>query len=462
MLKTAQLPYCLISIGLLLFVVGLPSWAQVLTLEGALEATLAQYPTLTAQRAALDAVRANQRVIRDNRLPNVRLHDQINVGTANGISGSYFSLGLIVPTSGGRRAQNRMDLASGNIALASMDWEMYNFGRFTAEDKLARADIAVSEASLEREQFGLRQVVINTYLESIRLRQSLAIEQRNFARVDTVRRIISNLVRNGIRPGLDSSLATVAFSKAKLAYWQVLEDYRETTIQLATLTGRPVALLQVDTTFRVASLMTQPTGEQPTEAHPLLRFQNRLVTRQTAEIDLIRKAALPRVSLLTAAWARGSSLDVENKFGPLESGLVYSRTNFLLGVAATLNLTDLRRANSRTQLQQFRVQEAVSQLSVERVQLQNALTTADSLLAVVRLKLTELPTALRSANDVYNQRLSLYNNGLETILGLTDALQLLSSVEKDYVEAQNRAARLRLQRAYATNNFEEFFTLFRR
>ena len=460
--KTAQLSYRLISLSLVLFGLGFPTWAQVLTLEGALEATFAQYPTLAAQRSALDAVRANQRVIRDNRLPNVRLHDQINVGTANGLSGSYFSLGLIVPTSGGRRTQNRMGLASGNIALASMDWEVYNFGRFAAEDKLARADIAVGEASLEREQFGLRQAVINTYLELIRLRQSLAIEQRNFARVDTVRRIIGNLVRNGIKPGLDSSLALVAFSKAKLAYWNVLEDYREANIQLATLTGRSVATLQVDTTFRVASLTTTATPGQPAESHPLLRFQNQLVTRQTAEIDLIRKAALPRVSLLTAAWARGTSLDVENNFGPLESGLVYSRTNFLLGVAATINLTDLRRANSRTQLQQFRVQEATNQLSVERVQLQNALTTADSLLAVVQLKLTELPTALRSANDVYNQRLSLYNNGLETILSLTDALQLLSLVEKDYVEAQNRAVRLRLQRAYATNNFEEFYTLFRR
>ncbi|MBC8154451.1 MAG: hypothetical protein H7Z72_16225, partial [Bacteroidetes bacterium] len=132
------------------------SLGQVLTLEGAVEATFAQYPTLATQRSALDAIRANQRVVRDNRLPNVRLHDQIDVGTANGISGSYFSLGLIVPTSGGRRGENRMDLASGNIALASMDWEVYNFGRFAAEDQLARAEIAIGEAGLEREQFGLR------------------------------------------------------------------------------------------------------------------------------------------------------------------------------------------------------------------------------------------------------------------------------------------------------------------
>ncbi len=461
MAKTGRLLTQLIIIGTLLFGVLHSAGAQVLTLEGALEATFSQYPTLAAQRSALDAIRANQRIIRDNRLPNVRLHDQIDLGTANGMSGSYFSLGLIVPTSGGRRSENRMDLASGNIALASMDWEVYNFGRFSAEDKLARADVAVGEAALDREQFGLRQVVINTYVELIRLRQSLAIEQRNLARVDTVRRVIGNLVRNGMKPGLDSSLATVALSKAKLAYWTVLEDYRRATIQLATLTGRPIASMQVDTSFRVAALLAPSAGEQATLSHPLLRYQDRLLTRQTAEIDLIRKAALPRVSLLTAAWARGSSLTVENNYGPLGSGLAYSRSNFLLGVAATINLTDLHRANARTQLQQFRVQEATNNLVVERVQLQNALTTADSLLAVVRLTLNEMPTALRSANDAYNQRLSLYNNGLESVLGLTDALQLLSSVEKDNVEAQNRAVRLRLQRAYATNDFERFYTLFR-
>lgn len=434
--------------------------AQTLTMEGAIDATLTQYPTLAAQRSALDAIRANARVIHDNRLPNVRLHDQIDAGTANGLSGSYFSLGLIVPTSGGRRSGNRMDLASGNIALASMDWEVYNFGRFKAEDQLARADITVGEAALAREQFGLRQVVINTYLDVLWLTQYLKIEQRNLARVDTVRRIITNLVRNGVKPGLDSSLATVQLSKAKLAYWQVLEDYRQATIQLATLVGRPVDQVRIDTTFRLEPLSLLTNG-QP-QPHPLLNYRERLVTRQTTEIELIRKAALPRISVLTAAWARGSSLDVENNYGPLGSGLAYSRTNVLVGVAATVNLMDFRRASNRTNLQQFRVQEATNQLALERVQLQNALTTSDSLLSVLRLELGELPVSLRSANDAYNQRLSLYNNGLETILGLTDALQLLTSVEKDYVTTQSRATKLQLQKAYATNNFDAFFTLFRR
>lgn len=281
------------TIGLLLFGSHGRLSAQVLTLDGALQAALSQYPTLSAQRAALDAIRANQRVIRDNRLPNVRVHDQVNVGTANGLSGSYFSLGLIVPTSGGRRAENQGNLASGNIALASMDWEVYNFGRFGAEDKLARADIAIGEAALDREQFGLRQVVINTYLDLIRLQQALAIEQRNVTRVDTVRRIIVNLVRNGIKPGLDSSLATVELAKARLAYWDVLEAYRQASVQMATLTGRPAVSWQVDTTFRTETLLAPIAGEQPGLLHPLLRYQNLLVTRQTAEIDLIRRQRCP-------------------------------------------------------------------------------------------------------------------------------------------------------------------------
>lgn len=437
-------------------------FSQVLTLEGAIDATFTQYPTLATQRSALEAIRANARVVRDNRLPNIRLHDQIDVGTANGLSGSYFSLGLIVPTSGGRRSENRMDLASGNIALASMDWEVYNFGRFKAEDQLARTDITVSEAALEREQFGLRQVVINTYLDVLWLTQYLKIEQRNLARVDTVRRIITNLVRNGVKPGLDSSLATVQLSKAKMAYWQVLENYRQATIQLATLVGRPIDQVRIDTTFRLAPLLRFDIEQTLTLAHPLLKYRERQVSRQSAEIELIRKAALPRISFLTATWARGSSLDVENNYGSLGSGLAYSRTNVLVGVAATVNLMDFRRASHRTELQQFRVQEATNQLSLERVQLQNALTTSDSLLAIVRLELGELPISLRSANDAYNQRLSLYNNGLETILGLTDALQLLASVEKDFVMTQSRATKLQLQKAYATNNFDSFFTLFRR
>lgn len=437
-------------------------FSQVLTMERAIEATLSQYPTLEAQRSALEAIRANARVVHDNRLPNVRLHDQINVGTANGLSGSYFSLGLIVPTSGGRRAENRMDLASGNIALASMDWEVYNFGRFKAEDQLARTDIVVGESALEREQFGLRQLVITTYLDLLQLKQQLKIEQRNLARVDTVRRIITNLVRNGIKPGLDSSLVTVQVSKAKMAYWQVLENYQQALVQLATLTGRPPHTIQIDTTFRAELSPTISTPAESNAIHPLLKYRENVAMRQSAEMDVIRKSVLPRVSLLTAAWARGSSIDVENNYGSLAKGVLYTRANVLAGIAITVNLTDFRRSSHRLQLQQFRVREANSQLAAEQLQLRNVMTASDSMMSVLQLELKELPIALRSATAAYNQRLSRYNNGLENILGITDALQLLVSVEKDYVTTQNRAAKVRLQKAYATNNFEAFFALFRR
>ncbi len=445
-----------------IFIYQTSLYAQVLTMEGAIDATLSQYPTLAAQRSALEVIRANARVIRDNRLPNVRLHDQIDVGTANGMSGSYFSLGLIVPTSGGRRTENRMDLASGNIALASMDWEVYNFGRFKAEDQLARTDIVVSESALEREKFGLRQLVINTYLDLLRLHQQLKIEQQNLARVDTVRRIITNLVRNGIKPGLDSSLVSVQVSKAKMAYWQVLENYQQGVIQLATLTGRPSHQIQIDTTFRL-ELTPANVEDTPTVSHhPLLKYRENIRVRQSAEIEVIRKAALPRISLLTAAWARGSSINVENNYDPLGKGLLYSRANVLLGVALTVNLTDFRRSSNRIQLQQFRVQETNHQLAAEQLQLRNMLTTSDSVMAVLQLELKEFPVSLRSATDAYHQRLSRYNNGLENILGITDALQLLASVEKDYAITQSRAAKIQLQKAYATNNFDAFFALFRR
>lgn len=456
-------PRCFYLLCLFAFLPGLSvTLAQPLTLEGAVEASLSQYPTLAAQRAAVEALRANAQVVRDNRLPNLRLHSQTNVGTANGLSGSYFSLGLIVPTSGARRADNSGNLATGNIALASADWEVFNFGRFAAEDQLLRAEVAVGEAGLEREQFDLRQTVIGAYLDVFWAEQTRRIEGQNLARVDTVRQIISNLVRNGIKPGLDSSLANVALSRARLAYLRVEEEYERARVQLATLTGRPLGQIQIDTVFRPEPLLAPLLAPASTANHPLLRVGERLVIRQSTEIDLIRKSALPRLSLLAATWARGTSLDVENNFGPLGSGLAYSRTNYLVGVAATMNLMDLKRAGSRVRLQQFRVEEARNQLAVGQVQLQNTLSTADAQLTVLQRQLAELPSALRSAQAAYAQRLSLYNNGLETILGLTDALTLLTTVEKEAVQTRTQAVQLRLQRALATNDFAAFYTLFRR
>jgi len=47
-------------------------------------------------------------------------------------------------------------------------------------------------------------------------------------------------------------------------------------------------------------------------------------------------------------------------------------------------------------------------------------------------------------------------------LGLTDALQLLTRVEKQAVDIQRRTVETRLQRAYASSNFDDFFSFFRR
>ncbi|WAC13430.1 TolC family protein [Dyadobacter pollutisoli] len=433
-----------------------------MSMEQAIEASLSKYPSVTAQRAALAGFRASTQVLKDNRLPNVRLHDQVDIGTANGLSGSYFSLGLIVPTSGGRRDENRMDLASGNVALATADWEFFNFGRYRSEDRLARADVEIGQAGVEREEFMLRQAVIGTYLDLLWLGQILRIEGRNLARVDTVSRIINNLVRNGIRPGLDSSLASVELSRAKLNYYEIDEGFRRAILRLGMLTGTNASQLEIDTTFRAQALLVEPNEVKVTLNHPLLRYQNSFLGRQMAELEVIRKAALPRVSLLTAAWARGTSLDINNNFGPIGSGFGYSRTNFLVGLAATVNLTDFRRSKSRTTVQQWKVREAGSRLDFEHLKLENTLATSDSVLATLRLALLELPTAIRSAESAYQQRLSLYNNGIENILGLTDALQLLTRVEKQAVDIQRRTVETRLQRAYASSNFDDFFSFFRR
>ncbi|OJV19753.1 MAG: hypothetical protein BGO21_22085 [Dyadobacter sp. 50-39] len=433
-----------------------------MNMEQAIEASLSKYPSVTAQRAALAGLRASTQVLKDNRLPNVRLHDQVDIGTANGLSGSYFSLGLIVPTSGGRRDENRMDLASGNVALATADWEFFNFGRYRSEDRLARADVDIGQAGVEREEFMLRQAVIGTYLDLLWQGQILQIEGRNLARVDTVSRIINNLVRNGIRPGLDSSLASVELSRAKLNYYEIDEGFRRAFLRLGMLTGTNASQLEIDTTFRAQALLIEPNDIKVTLSHPLLHYQNNFLARQMAELEVIRKAALPRVSLLTAAWARGTSLDINNNFGPIGSGFGYSRTNFLVGLAATVNLTDFRRSKSRTTVQQWKVREAGSRLDFEQLKLENTLATSDSVLATLRLALLELPTAIRSAESAYQQRLSLYNNGIENILGLTDALQLLTRVEKQAVDIQRRTVETRLQRAYASSNFDDFFSFFRR
>lgn len=433
------------------------SAADSFSLHRAIALTLEHYPALKAKQAQVNVGQASLTDIKHNWYPAIKLHEQLDAGTDNSIYGSYFTMGMIPSTSGGIRAENNNAVMSGNIAMAAMTWEVYNFGAYHSEQKEAAQSLKVQQTDLSNTANQLTVAVIENYLEFLRLQALQKIAVDNIQRNAEVLRAVTATVLHGLKPGVDSAVAAAELSKARLNLLDIKNKYNQVRIQLSTFTGLDTVQIQPDTVNngRLLSLLGVAAPDS-ISSHPMLEYYNAVYRQQRATEAVIRKARLPKVNLLAAGWMRGSSGSFNDVYDKnLWSGLGYSRYNYLLGLGITYNLTDLKRTHEKVAVQQYRSEVAQQQLETTRTTLNGLLQQAQSDIQTSRDKLQELPLQLAAAQAAARQKMALYKGGLTNIIEVTTALFVLNRAETDLVQTRDAAWKALFRAAYAGNSISQ-------
>jgi outer membrane protein TolC len=436
------------------------SAADGISLHRAIALTLAHYPAVKAKQAQVQAGQASLTDVKHNRYPDLKLLEQVDAGTDNSIYGSYFTQGLVPSTSGGIRAGNNSALMSGNIALAAMQWEVYNFGAYGSVEKEAEQALQVQQTDLDNTANQLTVAVIQNYLELLRLQALRQIAADNIRRNAEVLRAVTAIVLHGLRPGVDSAVAAAELSKARLSYLDTKNSYDRVRIQLATFTGLDTARIQPDTidNAQLSALLLQVTTDSQ-DSHPLLEYYNALYRKQRAAEEVIRKSHLPKVNVMAAGWMRGSSGSFNDVYDKnLWSGMGYSRYNYLLGLGITYNLTDLKRTREKVAVQQYRSEAAQQQLESARTSLDGLLQQAEADILTSKDKLKELPLQLAAARAAARQKMALYKGGLTNIIDVTTALFVLNRAETDLVQTRDAAWKALFRAAYAGNSISQLLS----
>src|SRR5689334_3981471 len=94
--KGIFITFCIVSTG------TLTNAQQPFTLHQALDSMESHFATLKIRQALIQGAKANEKIAKDDRLPSLRLMEQVAAGTDNSLNGSYFPMGIIPSTSGGR------------------------------------------------------------------------------------------------------------------------------------------------------------------------------------------------------------------------------------------------------------------------------------------------------------------------------------------------------------------------
>jgi outer membrane protein TolC len=435
-------------------------------LKQAIDSAIKNYPELNAKQLEIKSADAVVRDAKDQRLPSLTVSDQVDIGTANSLSGSYFPMGIIPSTSGGISVENNSNTFSGNIGVAYMEHELYNFGLNHARIASAESFANTSKADYDATSYSLQFQISQLFFDLLKYRLLTSVQQKNIERYNVLYNYIKAYTGSGIKAGVDSSIANAEVSKAKIQYIQTLEVYNKLRSEFIYYTGIKNKDFEIDTGMYhlpdaiVNQLQLKVSADSVSTSNPILAYYNSQWEYALSQENLVKKSYLPKLYLLGSAWTRGSSISPTDGYGDLANGLNYSRYNYMGGLALTYNIFDMVHRKDKVATQYFHAEAIHEEVNQQKLLLENQLKQADIAIQAALDREREIPVQLKAAQNAFAQKSAQYNAGIANIAELTDASYLLYRAETDAVETQSDLLNTLLQKAVANNTLNAFLSNF--
>lgn len=440
--------------------------AQVLTLKDAVQTALNNYGTIKAKAYYLQSSQASVKQAQREYLPNVNISGQQDYGTVNGQNGPLYGLnGLGVASSGLPLPKQNWNAAFGASYLANINWDFFAFGRAKERIKTAQASAFQNEKDYQQEQFRQGVKVAGAYLNLLAAQRLTRSWERNLERADTFRAVVVRRVKNGLIAGVDSSLANAEVSSARITLTKARDLEQEQANQLAQLMGVPAQTFQLDTLFltRIPSVLTDTASMAD---HPILNFYKSRIALSDEQQRYIRTLQYPAFTLFSVYQTRGSGFSSsyaqdQTAFNhDYWEGIKPSRSNYLVGVGVTWNLTSILRVRQQSSAQGLTSKGLQEEYGLIDQQLKAQTVLADTKMKNALDNYHEAPVQVKAAGDAYLQKTVLYKNGLSNLVEVTQALYTVSRAETDRDIAYSNVWQALLLKAAAVGNFDLFMREF--
>src|ERR1017187_341772 len=464
--------FCFKSVVILTFILLLLNnncgyaQSQTFSLKQAIDSAIKNYPQLKAKMLQVESAKMSLADAKNQRLPSLKLSDQIDIGTANSVEGSYFGMGLVPSTSGSIFSSNNPDKFAGTVGVGTLEYELYNFGLNKARLESAKSLININTTDYNKESYLLQYRMATLYFDLLRYKLLTDIQQKNMERYRVLYTYIKAYTGSGIKAGVDSSVANAELSKAKIQYIETNAIYNKLKSEFLYFTAAKNPNFEVDTNLfhlsdaTINSIESNVIADSVNANNPLIAYYKSRWDYAIAQEKLVRKSYLPKLNLLGAAWTRGSSISSKEVYGDLNSGLNYSRYNYKGGLSLTYNIMDLVHQKDKASIIDYQAQAFHEEMNGQKTLLETQLQQADIDIQAALDRVKEIPIQLKAAQDAFSQKTAQYDAGLVNIVELTNVSYLLYSAESDQVSAKTDLLNTMLQKAVTNNSLTIFLNQF--
>jgi outer membrane protein TolC len=436
------------------------SYSQKVSLGEILDQSKQNYPLLKAKQAEINSAERRVKSAKTEFLPNLILQHQYTFSSNNNVVGAFFpNEGSALSPSGGIRPENIYQGAFGSFTTAMVDWRVFTFGRVAANVKASAAELALSQADYENELFQNQVKVVDAYLILLINQQLVRAQQHNLERAETFKRVVDAAVMAGLRAGVDSSLASAEYAKAKLLLLESQRAERSQRYRLTELTGTLREDIQVDSMQFYSKLPVNASASGDNFLrNPALRFSQSQIDLSQARSLAIKKAALPSISLLAAGWGRGSGVSNkdESYSSDFATGVNYQVYNYLFGVSTRWNLTHILRFRNDYKSERFQMDRFRHLYDQEKLSIDRHLRDAEMKFEVALQQAKLTPVQLAAARSAFEQAEARYESGLTDLFTLAQSVATLNRAEVDRYVANGNAWRALLLKAASVGDLSLF------
>ena len=442
--------------------------AQVISLRGAVQTALRNYPSIKEKNNLLQSSNAGIREARNEALPDIVFSAQQDFGTVNGQNGPANAIyGYSLISGGPVGAHQNWNAGFGGLYLANVNWDFFAFGK-------ARERIKVSEKIHERaasdkgqEEFQLQIRVSAAYLNLLTAQYLVNVEEANLVRTETLKTVVLGRAIHGLTAGVDSSQAEAEVASAKIALLRAQDVTDEQASRLAVLLGVPSQKgFMLDSVFM--NLLPVRYGDSALigDKHPVLQFYRSRVVANDEAVKYTQTFKYPTFSLFgvnqTRASDFGSSYNgSKNSYSTnYWDGVWPSRTNYLVGIGVSWNFSSLFRFEQQARSQTFQSKALQNEYDLAKQELLAQQQLASAKMANALASLRETPAQIKAANDSYRQRSQLYKIGLSNITDVTQALYDLNRAETDQAISHINVWQALLLKAAAQGDLSIFMNQF--